>query len=664
MAGALRVLEVFRVPADQFPSSKVWRILHQLADARSRAVRNGFLKAVAATQNAQTLADVTRELEAGRVEAAVDAIQWENVGAQEVQALLEPEFRFLATAPAKAGASGLPRGVTASLKLTNEEAVLWAEARAAELVREVSVDTRKTLRQLATDGIRNGVPPRTTARLMRSHVGLTARMSEWVQRKPLEQQAAYREYLIRWRAETIARTETIRAANMGQQFIWREAARQGLIDPATARRVWVVTPDDRLCSFCAPMDGQLVALEEEFRSGEIATSKGPRSLGSTLTPPLHPRCRCALALRPNGAKGRTGITPAPAPPAPKVPKKRVPSIPIATPGRTAFARKVDAVIGSGLADDAQAIRVGGAVREEWRRRLPVKERAAQKKLGAVQKRLEKLALERLALDAEFQRLTNLFIPPTPGGSVEQRAEMRRQIAIQLAAFRKKLLANGRALLKAGEDVARLSGPGLEREVLREVLAELRDMGGDLSMVKGSAGQLIFKDQVVPYYPKDWIDASNLKGDVKVKSISGRAYYRPASTFGNLPAEIVISDHGLSDPLQSLVDLRAAAAHELAHRFEDSTKDILRLEEVFFNRRTAGEQLGYLGSGPYGEAGFRDKWPHYYMGRTYSTPSNPRATRAYEIMSMAYEELIGRKDVGVLQDQELLDFALGLLAGAK
>lgn len=150
----------------------------------------------------------------------------------------------------------------------------------------------------------------------------------------------------------------------------------------------------------------------------------------------------------------------------------------------------------------------------------------------------------------------------------------------------------------------------------------------------------------------------------MKNISGRAFYRPTSTLGNQPAEIVISDHGQSDPLRALGDLRAAAAHELAHRFEDATKDIHRLEEIFFNRRTAGEQAGYLGGGPFNEYGFRDKWVYYYMGRTYGPLSNPRASNFYEIMSMAYEELIGLGKIGIRQDQEFLDFALGLLAGAK
>jgi SPP1 gp7 family putative phage head morphogenesis protein len=98
--------------------------------------------------------------------------------------------------------------------------------------------------------------------------------------------SSYAERLRRQRAETIARTETLNAANAGQQALWNEAGRVGLVDRARAWKEWIVTPDDRLCVLCEQMEGARVRVDDEFST--------PR--GSLEHPPMHPRCRCAMGL--------------------------------------------------------------------------------------------------------------------------------------------------------------------------------------------------------------------------------------------------------------------------------------------------------------------------------------------------------------------------------
>lgn len=104
--------------------------------------------------------------------------------------------------------------------------------------------------------------------------------------KALERVKRYASRVHRRRAETIARTETIRAASSGQSLLWQEGIDEDLIEPARTWRVWIVTPDDRLCAICEPMDGQRVRLDEEFQS----------AIGPVYTSPLHPNCRCTVAL--------------------------------------------------------------------------------------------------------------------------------------------------------------------------------------------------------------------------------------------------------------------------------------------------------------------------------------------------------------------------------
>jgi len=64
---------------------------------------------------------------------------------------------------------------------------------------------------------------------------------------------------------------------------------KGLIDAEQTVRVWIITPDDRLCDICEAIptlnpDG--VGLDEPFLTPE----------GPVDDPPAHPRCRCATGL--------------------------------------------------------------------------------------------------------------------------------------------------------------------------------------------------------------------------------------------------------------------------------------------------------------------------------------------------------------------------------
>jgi SPP1 gp7 family putative phage head morphogenesis protein len=88
----------------------------------------------------------------------------------------------------------------------------------------------------------------------------------------------YTQKLIRTRAQTIARTETMRASNEGQAQLWRQAQEMGLLT-GKEQKVWQVADP---CPICAPLDGERVGINEDFSVGQ--------------DPPLHPRCRCTFGL--------------------------------------------------------------------------------------------------------------------------------------------------------------------------------------------------------------------------------------------------------------------------------------------------------------------------------------------------------------------------------
>lgn len=105
---------------------------------------------------------------------------------------------------------------------------------------------------------------------------------------------------LRVRAEMIARTETMRAANGGARAAMATAQGQGLL-PIDAHLEWIVTPDDRLCARCSAMDFQTIPL----LTGSFTEPSGASTVDH---PPIHPRCRCTLAYVP-GATVEKSIPP-------------------------------------------------------------------------------------------------------------------------------------------------------------------------------------------------------------------------------------------------------------------------------------------------------------------------------------------------------------------
>ena len=178
----------------------------------------------------------------------------------------------------------------------------------------ISTETRTAINGIAERAIREGIPPFDAARLMKAHIGLDSRRSGALMtfrdklvadgRNAATVSRATEKYgakLLRSRAETIARTETMAALNAGQLSGMKEALAEDLLDPEDAGKEWMVTPDDALCEICAPMADESVHIDEPFSNG-------------LDTPPAHPNCRCTIApadeddIRASGVRGRT-VTP-------------------------------------------------------------------------------------------------------------------------------------------------------------------------------------------------------------------------------------------------------------------------------------------------------------------------------------------------------------------
>lgn len=272
-----------------------WEKLHQIADKMAPTMRNAFLKAVAALQGSIVLSQVEAALSTGNVEAAMGSIDW-PVLVTEI-AVVETILSGVAERAGVVGAESLATnmGIGYGFDLVNEAAVDWAKQHAGELITEITEESRKAIRAIIVDAIENGGHPRDTAIKIRQYIGLTEKDSRAVLNywKKLSQESdlsakqvndmadSYARKLLRDRAETIARTETINASANGQRKLWEKAAANG--DLKGFERKWIVTPDDRLCVRCSAMKGQRAPIGGTYQNG----SNGPT---------LHPRCRCAEGL--------------------------------------------------------------------------------------------------------------------------------------------------------------------------------------------------------------------------------------------------------------------------------------------------------------------------------------------------------------------------------
>jgi SPP1 gp7 family putative phage head morphogenesis protein len=202
-------------------------------------------------------------------------------------------------------ASGIRFGVV------NEYAVRAVATHSGESIREWGSLSETTFREIMLAKLRVGLRnDEARALLIAGGLGLARGQLVDLERfqKRLERQLEPRitpakieaqrkklaDRLLRDRAETILRTESIRAQVAGKFARWDEAARRGLFDPAKARLRWMATIDGREDDVCRELDGKTTPYGQPFSvldpvNGLRLTFNGP---------PAHPNCRCTLSLLP------------------------------------------------------------------------------------------------------------------------------------------------------------------------------------------------------------------------------------------------------------------------------------------------------------------------------------------------------------------------------
>lgn len=210
---------------------------------------------------------------------------------------------------------------------------------------QVGDDVKLAIKNVVNEGWTEGITPYNQGRIIRSMVGPTwnhiiaaKKYLEGMKQAGVPEETMIRNHelyenrLVNWRANTISRTENIRAANAGRVATWIQMAKDGFLEPNRMWLKWFVTDDDRLCPLCAPMDEKEVRFGSMFVSTErgypgeperrqprydtirpdpygpqrdkegkfISVSKALKPRGGLPVevpyPPLHPNCRCDVRL--------------------------------------------------------------------------------------------------------------------------------------------------------------------------------------------------------------------------------------------------------------------------------------------------------------------------------------------------------------------------------
>lgn len=299
-------------------------------------VRDAFLAALDVIHDSFTLDELARAVESGDSQKVMNLLDIDNrlaaalggkgipTGVASVRTALQQTF----LSGAQVALSQLPSKlqVDIAFDLMNPKTVEFLQNYTFDLIRGITEQTKDAIQQTIITAFQQGGHPYEQAREIRDVIGLAPNQAKAVEnyRAALERGGTsdlkdalsralrdgrydrsllsalnnktgldqaridkmvdrYRERFIQYRAQTIARTESLRASNKGQRALWQQAIDQDLL-PQDVEREWEVSGDERTCDLCNDLDGETAAMDEEFLPGIMEP------------PDPHPDCRCTLKL--------------------------------------------------------------------------------------------------------------------------------------------------------------------------------------------------------------------------------------------------------------------------------------------------------------------------------------------------------------------------------
>lgn len=306
--------------------------LDELLAKQERTVREAFLRYVELVQTEAVTAMVLDRLEAGDVEGARALL--ERYAAQVGDAL--PEVQLDVGRETSSELQQLLRGsaLAISFDATHPRAAALVRTQRLGLIREFTDRQLETVQQAVERAVGNGLGPADTGRAIRNAIGLTVQQEQavWGYRRLLEtgarealdralrdrrfdttvrdaldrarpltsrqidvMVARYRMRALALRADTISRTEALRAYSEAREEALEQMVEQAQLEQDRVERIWNRVNDERVRDWHDTMQRQVRRMGEAFVDGKgnrLRYPGDPDAPAETII-----SCRCTLTFR-------------------------------------------------------------------------------------------------------------------------------------------------------------------------------------------------------------------------------------------------------------------------------------------------------------------------------------------------------------------------------
>lgn len=288
------------------PNADVQRII-RLIDAQSAVIKQSFMNFISAVTDDKLIAQIRSLLESRDVEGALAIVDSHVV---RLGSVLPSTFSRVGQAEIAALAANLASrvgGVAINWDPTHPRAAELMRNNRLNFIRQFTKEQRLVTREALQTGYAEGLGSRAIANVFRDSIGLTRAQSKAVENYRLSlnngsmdalsrslrdrrsdpkvtrlfsdsQSLApeqidrmverYRLNYIRYRAETIARTEGVKVTSMARQEALSQSVEDLQIPLERLTRIWNSTVDARTRDSHVSMDGQEVGFNEPFVSGD------------------------------------------------------------------------------------------------------------------------------------------------------------------------------------------------------------------------------------------------------------------------------------------------------------------------------------------------------------------------------------------------------------
>lgn len=400
------------------------------------------------------------------------------------------------------------------------------------------------------------------------------------------------------------------------------------------KKTWIATLDDRVRDSHAELDGETVPLEEPFSNG-LMYPRDPSGEPAEVY-----NCRCEIITQIEGfERDVTDLNLRPAEISSYDEWKREHT------GKGAdFAASIAAIVAAkGVTEES--IKECGEI---FVNEMDKEYKTLANEVNTAQAEVDKIMAPFKPYEAEFKQLWDATFESPAFGSLgltweEGKARYDELQNIKLSIKRSEEYKKAKEKLRIARERAR--DEKVVADMLAKKLSQIRPVGSDgIDIVehlsKSRSPMRKHVEFAYARYPRSWVEKSVDFGKLGVKK-ENRGYY---SRY-----ERMIALSGDGDRAA-----RSCAFHELGHRFEDSVAGIRESEKTFYNRRTAGEPLQWLGSGYRRDEKARfDKFLDAYMGKDYSGTY-------YELVSMGFQYAY-TDPLKLAKDPDMQKWIYGLLA---